>query len=259
MSRAETVLRRLRRALWAVAVALVLAAIAAGCGSAERSAERGCVIVDISGSSRPLITSTYLPGFKTFVQRIAKKGTGQVCFAFVGAGSTGGANAVAKFSCPNKNDRLRCPEQIDRNVEAAAQQLSATAEGIATAPGPNAFKGATQLLETIATVAPATRPGDEILVMSDALQDSGLTGDFNSGETLSLDDPSIERILDKLRTNRLLPDLHGRTLWIPYPLVTAGDPLTISPAHRQRIKRFYELYAEATGAELMYETAVKEA
>lgn len=242
-----------RRATLATLVVAVLAAIGlSGCGRAKVGAARGCVIVDISGSSRPLIEGQYLPGFIKFVQRISREGTGEVCFAFVGAGNTGGPGAAAHFGCSNPDDRVRCPGEIKNNVQAAAAQLSTVGEQIANAPGRNQFRGASRILETISAIAPATRAGDEILVLSDAIQDSGLTGDFNRGKRIAMDEADIQRIIGRLRQARLLPDLQGRTLRVPYPLISAKGPSRWSDARKEKLHRFYEAYAAATNAALRY-------
>jgi hypothetical protein len=245
----------------ATAAVLALATLMlSACGPPEPGTMKGCVVVDVSGSSRPLITRLYLPGFVKFVQRISDKGSGDVCFAFAGATTTGGAGARAHFGCANPKDRLRCPAEIRRNVEAAAGQLTAVADQIANAPGPNQFRGETQILEALHEVGQATSPGDEILVLSDAIQSSEETGNFNSGKTLRLTDADIERILGRMKRDRLLPNLRGRVLRIPYPLknyVTEGSSglvrsATMSAAHKERIHVFYERYAAATGATLRY-------
>lgn len=242
-----------RRATLPTLVVAVVAAVAlSGCGHAKVGTARGCVIVDISGSSRPLIQGQYLPGFIKFVQRISHKGKGEVCFAFVGAGNTGGPGAAARFACSNPDDRVRCPGEIKNNVRAAAAQLSTVGEQIANAPGHNQFRGASRILETISEVAPATRPGDEILVLSDGIQDSGLTGDFNRGKQTALDEADFQRIIGTLRQARLLPDLQGRTLRVPYALISAKGPSRWSDARKEKLRRFYEAYAAATKATLRY-------
>jgi hypothetical protein len=241
-----------RRVLSALLAGLLAIALLAGCGHTKVGSKQGCVVVDVSGSSRPLIETTYQAGFAKFVERVTKTGSGNVCFAFVGAGTSGGAAATAPLGCSNPDDVLRCRGQIRTNVAAASQQLAAVSRQIAGVHGHNQFAGASRLLEAIHDVAPATHPGDEILVLSDAIQSSGLTGDFNHGQALALDEADDQRIIGRLRDAHLLPDLSGRTLRIPYPLVEANGVSRWSDARKQKLQRFYEDYADATHAQLRY-------
>jgi hypothetical protein len=241
-NRESSVMTR-RLPLLLVALAL-LAAAAAGCGKKERGSSRGCVIVDVSGSARGEITGRYLPGFENFVQRISSEGSGDVCFAFAAAGITGGGAAWANFACTNPDDRVRCAPEMRQKVTAAAAQLAGVAAG------PNALHGASELVEGIAVTANTTEPGDEILLLSDAIQNSSLTGDFTVRAT-RLDDAGIEAILRRLRERNLLPDLSRRKLLIPYALAHA-KPLNMSASRQQAVRAFWERYAAATRAELTF-------
>ncbi len=238
-------LHLIHRAQTATAVVVVVAVLA-GCGAEPEKARRGCVVVDVSPLPLRELTSSYLPGFQRFVQRIATNGSGDVCFAFAAQGLSGGGSAWAKFGCTNPADELRCEPEIERNVAAAAAQLSAVAQSAGD------LQGASQLVEAISLVAPALRPGDEILLLSDGIQNSGLVGDFTVRKT-ELDPAGIDRILGVLEERDLLPDLGGRTLRIPFALYSSGGPLNMGAARKRAIKAFWQAYAVRTGAELVFE------
>lgn len=238
--------RRAALALCAVVAALALAAALSACGGAEQPTARGCVVVDVSGSARPEITTTYLPGFTRFVQRIAREGSGDICFAFAASGLSGGASSWASFACPDPDDTLRCEPLVRQSVAAAAQQLVA----VASAPA-IPLRGASELVECLALIAPATAPGDEILVLSDAIENSRLMGNFADHE-VDLDTSSIDELLAGLRQRNLLPDLRGRRLLIPYALTHGSRPLRMSATRQQGIRVFWERYATAAGARLTF-------
>ena len=238
--------RRIRHAPSALLAAAALAApLLSGCGPAERKATRGCVIVDVSGSARAEITGLYLPGFQRFVQRLTQMGSGDVCFSFAAAGMSGGASAWAHFSCTEPDDRLRCQPQIRRSVAAAAGQLATAADG------PSVLHGASELVEALGLIAQATKPGDEILLLSDAIQNSTLTGDFARLST-DLGAQGTDQLLDALQQRALLPDLAGRTLRIPYALTRASRPLRMSAARQQAVRAFWSRYAQRSGARLVF-------
>jgi hypothetical protein len=225
----------------AVLACTALAAVAAACGPQTEPTMRGCVVVDMSGSSRPELTDTYLPGFQKFVRRIATEGTGDVCFTLTAKGSVGGSAMWAHFACTNPSDTLRCPPEIRRNVRAAAEQISAAGKG------PNPLRGASEIVEGIASVARATESGDEILVLSDAIQSSKLTGNFYN---VTLDDASIDEIIDRIQTSGLLPDLEGQALRIPYAVYHSGPNIGLTEAEKEAILDFWRAYARRAKAKL---------
>lgn len=225
-----------------LATSAVLAVAVAACGGTSAPTQRGCVIVDVSPLPLHELTRAYVPGFERFVTRIATNGTGDVCFAFAARGLSGGAAAWGHFGCSDPADKLRCTPQIRQSVSAAAAQLSNVASGARN------LHGASQLVEAIALVAPATRPGDEILVLSDAVQNSGLTGDFTRHST-ALDAAGIDRILGRLASRGLLPDLRGRRLRFPYALLRSDGPMHMGAARKMAVQAFWKAYAERTGAE----------
>jgi hypothetical protein len=135
----------------------------------------------------------------------------------------------------------------------AARQLVYVGQQIANQPGPNPYRGASQILESLAAIAPATRPGDDILVLSDGIQNSNLTGNFDSSRETPLDDASIQHIIARLRAARLLPNLAGRTIRIPYPLLSANHPISWSEERKQNLHRFYDAYGDATHATMRYD------
>ena len=228
------------------ATLLFLAAMQlAACGDSPKPKERGCVVVDVSPLPLHELTHAYVPGFERFISRVAQHGSGDVCFAFAARGLSGGAAAWGHFGCDNPADTLRCPPQVRASVNAAAAQLSSVAAGAGD------LHGASQLVEAVALVAPATRPGDEILLLSDAVQNSGLTGDFTRHAT-RLDAAGIVNILDRLAARGMLPDLRGRRLRIPYALYRSDGPMNMGAARKLAVLAFWTAYAHRTGAELVF-------
>ena len=227
-----------------LAAALQIWALAA-CGASSQPPKRGCVVVDVSPLPLHELTSAYVPGFERFVSRIAQQGSGDVCFAFAARGLSGGTSAWGHFGCDNRADKLRCQPQIRQSVAAAAAQLSSVAAGARD------LHGASELVEAIAQVAAATRPGDEILLLSDAVQNSALTGDFTRHAT-ELDAAGIDRILGRLASSRLLPDLRGRRVRIPYALYRSDGPMHMGAARKAAVQVFWTTYARRTGAQLTF-------
>lgn len=227
-----------------VVLPVLAAALLAGCGT-DRPTRRGCIVVDVSPLPLRELTRSYPAGFERFVQRAATTGSGDICFAFAAQGMSGGTSAWANFACATPKDELRCAPEIRQKVAAATSQLAAAAEGAGR------LHGASELVEAIALVAPALRPGDEILLLSDAIQNSQLTGDFTRQAT-TLDPRGIRQILDKLADLRLLPDLSGRTLRIPYALYSSERPLNMRAPRREAVRAFWEAYAQRTGAALAF-------
>jgi hypothetical protein len=129
-------------------------------------------------------------------------------------------------------------------VLAAVQQLKAVRP-------PAGFDGASQLVEAIALIAPVTKPGDELLILSDMVQSSSLTGDFTK-PTTEMDAAGIDRILATLTQSALLPDLTGRTIVAPYPHQYGTRVSTMTARRRVAIKTFWTTYAERTHAALRY-------
>jgi hypothetical protein len=240
-------IRGSHRGTTSVACAVLVAAAFAlsACGRPERGTRNGCVVVDVSGSARAEITGMYLPGFQRFVQRMSTDGSGNVCFAFAAKGMSGGASSWARFACENPSDRLRCGPQVRGQVNAAATQLASVASG------PDVLHGASEIAEALALIAPATKDGDEILVLSDVIENSELLGNFADLHT-DLGERAIRGDLDALQQRRLLPDLRGRQLRMPYALTLNARRLTMSAARQQQVRTFWERYAQRTQAHLTF-------
>jgi hypothetical protein len=244
--------RRLRivPALVGVALSLLLTACGGEDGTWNAGEARGCVIVDVSNSARDELTRTYEPDFAEFVQRLARKGSGQVCFALAGRQVAGGTSAWATFTPQHPQDALRAPLEVRQQVQAAVDQLDAAAES------PTISRHGSALLEALYQVSTAPlRSGDEVLMLSDGVQFTDLVGSFGARAT-DMSPAGIDAMLDRLSRADLLPDLQGVTVRIPH-LLYSDPPLNMGPARQAAVRRFWGAYGERTGARMILSAVPK--
>lgn len=223
---------------------IAAAVVLASCGGnvSKVAASQGCVIIDLSHAAKREIPTLYRPGFEGFLMRISEQGSGNVCLSFTGGNVEGGTGQTIHVGCDNPAAVLKCQVQRQAAVTDAGAML-------VQASNQKRLPGASQILEGISRVAIGMKPGDEILVLSDGIQNSSLLGDFTK-PGVRLDDASIEKKLDRLDRQRMLPTLTGIKLLIPY-LLTSSRPYNMPTARQLGIRAFWERYAARTGAQVV--------
>jgi hypothetical protein len=224
-------------------VALIAVAALAGCGE-EPPTGRGCVILDVSASAKDEYTAAYAGGFERFATKMGMERTGDVCFAVAANALSGGPASWGNFSPQDRDDPNRAPGQVRQKVAAALGQLQTTVEH------PAVERNGSELVEAIALVSRNLAAGDEILLLSDSIQVSGLTGDFTR-KRVDLTDQGISDLLDKIAEARLLPNLEGIALRVPFGLYSV-KPLHMGARRQAAVQAFWSAYAKRTGATLTW-------
>lgn len=231
--------RRLRFvAAGVIPMATVL--VTTGCGAAtEKSVSRACVVLDVSHSAEKNFSPFYGPGFAEFALHRTKSGNGRFCFVVAADQLLGGDAAWADLS-PSNPDAPTADVEIRNKVAAATAQLA----GVERQPGVS--RGGSRIVEGIAAAARGLSRGDAIFILSDGIQNSGLLGDFTL-HRVDLSDAGITKKLDQLSNERLLPDLQGIELIMPF-LFASPTPLHMGQRRRNAIEAFWRAYARRTGA-----------
>lgn len=247
----------MRFAVLPVAVAaLALAGCDLGPVAPESETPRGkgrtCYVVDISGSTAaPRFDGNYRRTLFVTAAANATRQSGQLCFTFAAGGSVRGALVAFADVAPDHPDNSDlAPGEILRKVSAATQSLDRTL----TDPPPHTA-GSQLLLAVYALARRADlRPGDEVVFLSDMHERS----EFLRVDRDDTFDAGIIRVLNALRKEHLLPNLEGVTVRVPHvnergrigPDGRIIDDSSITPGRLRRVQRFWELYADATGATL---------
>lgn len=222
-----------------LAVCLFLAA----CGGAQDPrAERpdgfaSCTVADVSGSTRD-VRPAYVDAFRSLATETARDGSGLLCVVLAaGDPQAEGTPAMADVGPAHENP-IYAPSEIARAVETASGEFDA----VLRSP-PVRAKGSA-IVEACAVAARKLRRGDRLLVVSDGLQRSDLTGSFYR---VDLSPPAIEALLDRIDEAGLLPDLSGVTVSMPHLLAHPGG-LGLGQAREQAVRRFWAAWVAQTGA-----------
>lgn len=142
------------------------------------------------------------------------------------------------------------PQHGDNKAYASAEVADAakmaTAQFSELLQHPPVSRGGSALVEAAAMTAPMLRQGDHLLLASDGIQSSDLTGDFHD---VDLSPAGVAKLLDRLHMAGLLPDLGGVEVDMPLLLAHPGGT-DLSQEREAEIRRFWETWATRTGATL---------
>jgi hypothetical protein len=225
--------------------ALIAALALTGCGGDSPAKHgRGCVILDVSASAKDEYNAVYAGGFERFASKMGLQRSGDICFAVAANALSGGPATWGNFSPLDAGDPNRAPGQVRSKVAAALTQLNQVVKH------PAVKRNGSELVEAIAIASHGLGPGDEILLLSDSIQVSSLTGDFTRKRT-DLTDAGIQRLLGKIDEAHLLPNLTGITLRIPFGLYSV-TPLHMNARRQAAVQRFWSAYAARTHATLAW-------
>jgi hypothetical protein len=218
----------------AVIAAIIIATLLIGGGERFTS----CAIVDVSGSTvaaRP----AYLDEFQKFATRAGLDGNGDV-YVVLAAGDPG-ADGTPVLTSVAPDEGSDAPE---RDVETYVAQA---AEGLRQALiDPPVAGGGSALVEAALQCAKVVGPGDRMLLLSDGLQFSDVTGSFSKAD---LTDAGIRRMLDMLEGEGLRAQLEGVEIFAPLLLAHPGGTGIPAPQQR-RIAAFWSAWAVWTGGSL---------
>jgi hypothetical protein len=221
-----------------------------GCGGAsdpQRAQISGCVIADVSGSTATARAS-YTAGFTQFAQHIGESGSGRVCVVLAAGDPLAedhpvnlnvgpGASATSANGQP-QSARLRMALAIAKARHLFEEVLAEPAIG----------QNGSALIEAALVAAPNLQPGDELMYLSDGIQNNSTTGDFHY---VNLSPAGISQLLDRLAREHLLANLRGVHVVFPFLLYHPGG---LHMAHSQEvaIRMFWEAWASRCGASISF-------
>lgn len=237
--------RKVRRVIAAavlilVAVGVVAALVFAASGSDRKPS--GCVIADVSESTeeaRPRYTAT----FGRFSTDIGNEGSGKVCLVVAAANPLTEGTPISAYVGPDPEHvgKPLAKGDVERRVQLATSQLSQLLAE------PAVDQKGSALVEAATVAADVLEPGDRLLFLSDGLQWSPTVGHL---QEMELTPAVIANLMDKLEGLGLLPDLEGVRIEFPFLLLHPGG-LPGGEEETVRIKEFWEVWADETGAELV--------
>lgn len=223
------------------ALVLALIAMSSGAASAKQS---GCAILDVSESTQD-VRGAYTEEFAEFATDLANNGTGKVCVILAAADPLAEAPPLDRSVAP-------LPAQVNTPegpVEIEEKVLKLTEEVVHLFEEPPIDEQGSGLVEAANVAAKRLGPGDRLLILSDGLQWSKGVGHLIK---MDLSPTGIETLIGRLRREGLLPDLRGVHLEFPLMLYHP-DGIVATPAQKKHVIAFWEAWAEATGAEPVFE------
>jgi hypothetical protein len=226
----------------AAALAIFVATALGGSGSTTPLAS-GCAIGDVSGSTRG-VRSTYVDAFRKFATDIGTNGSGKVCLIVAAGDPT--AESLPQFANvgPDPQDRGN-PDVAAADVN--AKVYTATADVSHELAHPTVKVGGSALVEAAAVAAKLLKPGDKLLFETDGVENSAAGGNFYS---MDLSDAAIQRLLDRLERENLLPSLAGVEVDMPFLLYHEGG-MHGNVTREHQIQRFWVAWAARDGARLV--------
>jgi hypothetical protein len=218
-----------------------LGVLLTGCGGGGRSGNglSACVIADVSGSTGEA-RSAYTSDFNLLAKRVGTVGSGNICVVLTAGDPQAEAPVADVYVGPTATrSRIAAPESTSPKnkillaVAKASKQFEAVlAEPVVGDPG-------SALIEAAVVAAHHLRPGDELLYLSDGIQNSPTTGNFLS---VDLSTEARERLLARLKQEGLIPDLEGVRVSFPF-LLYHPHGLRIPQEQEVDIRSFWEEWA----------------
>jgi hypothetical protein len=138
----------------------------------------------------------------------------------------------------NPDNPAYAPAEIAQAVEVAKQSFGDLLVD------PNLSHRGSPIVEATSQAGRLTHRGDKLLIVSDGIQASELTGDFHD---IDLSDEGVEKLLDKLDAKHLIPDLTGVAVSMPVLLIHPGG-IGLDEPRQERVRAFWAAWAKRTGA-----------
>ena len=229
----------------AIAALLAMAVIAVGLTSSGSAKARssGCAILDVSESTRKS-RGAYTEEFARFATEIANDGTGKLCVILAAADPLTEAIPVrtSVAPLPGNAGTPDAPVEIEGNV------LGVTKEVVEILEHPEIQEKGSGLIEAANVAARTLHPGDRLIYLSDGLEWSKGVGHLIK---MNLSATGIRRLLTRLKREDLLPKLRG--VHVEFPLLLyRPDGVEATPAQKERVIAFWEVWGEATEADLTF-------
>ena len=195
-------------------LAVLLTAVLAGCGGeiplvSPRPVHHlptGCVIADVSGSAL-LARDAYKRAFHDLATEVANE-NGRICLVMASGNPLAESTVhIADLAPQDPNNSLLRPREIKQNVTQVDNQFAYLLRhpGVA-APGSG-------LVEAAVLAKRGLEPEGKLIFLSDSVQVSHALDVHHA----DLSDAGIQRILDDLDRQGLLPDFTGVTVSFPLP------------------------------------------
>jgi hypothetical protein len=220
---------------------LVIAAVAVVESGSDEHKATGCVILDVSESTAEARTR-YPEEFRAFASSIAENGSGEICLVLAGAEpiAEGAPVFTSVAPAPENEGKPAGVAEVETNIE------NATAEVTRLTEDHSIREGGSGLVEAAAVAAEYLGPGDELIYLSDGLQWSEAGGRLMD---MDLSPSGIAEIVNTLEERQLIPDLEGVKVYFPLMLYHP-EGFQGEAAEANKIKGFWQAWAQATGAEL---------
>jgi hypothetical protein len=238
----------MRRAWTALAVTAA-AAVPFGCGgddggdaaaggSAPAGTYDGCVVADVSGSTKRA-RDGYLRAVEAFALDLGQDTDGRMC-VILAAGDPLASQVLETNVGPDPADRgdeAFEPASIRKNVNQAVADIAALLDN------PPDQGGGSALIAAMVAASRAVREGGNVLAITDGIEDSDVA-DFHD---VDLSPAGRRAFVKELRRRDLLAPLGGVTVTLPY-LNFLARKSHLSPEQQVNIEAFWREYLEAAGA-----------
>lgn len=197
------------------------------------------VVPDVSGSTRD-VRGLYQRTFVTFATAAGNDGSGKL-YLIAASGDGEGERAPLQTNVAPENPDN--PAYADAEVAQAVERAKQGFGDLLVDPDLS-YRGS-PIVEAAARAARLTHRGDRLLIVSDGIQASDLTGDFHD---VDLSDTGIGRLLDRIEAAELLPDLSGVTVHMPVLLIHPGG-IGLDTAKQAQVRAFWVAWARRTNAQ----------
>lgn len=204
----------------------------------------GCAILDVSVSTQKARAS-YTEKFANFATEIGNEGSGEICVVLAAADPLVEAVPVTTSVAPDPElaGTPEGPVEIEEKVAVAMAEVTELLEH------PSIDTRGSGLVEAANVAAKKLEPGDRIIYLSDGFEWSKAVGHLMQ---MDLSTAGIAKLIQRLKREGLLPDLHGITVEFPLMLFHP-EGLRRNASQENRVVDFWKAWAAATGAKLVYE------
>ncbi len=223
-----------------------LGALLIGCGGGGQSGNglSACAIADVSGSTGEA-RSAYTSDFNLLAKRVGTTGSGNVCVVLTAGDPQAEAPVADVYVGPKATrSRVAVPESTNAKIKTLLAVAKARKQFEAVLSEPAVGNPGSALIEAAVVAAHRLHPGDELLYLSDGIQNSPTTGNFLK---VDLSTEARERLLTRLKQEGLIPDLEGVRISFPF-LLYHPHGLRIPQAQEVNIRSFWEEWAKQAKA-----------
>jgi hypothetical protein len=201
-----------------------------------------CIVLDVSRSTRNA-RSSYSARSRDIV-RDQSVANGQVC-ALAVKGDPAGESEIQVWDVGAQdrgNSSVEAIQQVRRQTRAA----EAVDRILTDSPG---AVGGSAIVEALNLIARHVRPGDSVHVFSDGIQDSARFK-LRSLHRERWSDASLDRELDRLEGEHLIPALAGVSVVFETPGLRPGEKPSIVPD--EDAHRFWDAWGERASARVTW-------